>query len=74
MSPKSLSKLEIIASAACHTCCARIGEPCTFTASDDPKLLRAVAKQSHLARIQLARKRHAEEISQNPLDSISLIL
>lgn len=74
MHQKSLSKLEIIALAACHDCCAMIGEACTFARCDDPHLLRTVAKQSHLARIQLARKNYAENSfkAKNPLDELIL--
>lgn len=74
MTPKPLSKPDIIRLAACHTCCASRGEPCTFARCDDPKLLRTVAKQSHLARIQLARKIVAENEKElhSTLDSLTL--
>ena len=66
---RQLSKPQIIAISACHTCCARIGEPCTFARCDDPHNHRAASSQSHLDRIQRARKKHKEA-----LDSIALAL
>ncbi len=74
MNTHYLSKPEIIAIAACPTCCAMRGEQCTFSREDDPHLHRTVAKQSHLTRMQQARKIIAEEKDTNPLDSIELIL
>jgi hypothetical protein len=71
----SLSKPQIIAIAACPTCCAMRGEPCTFSRCDDPNLLRTVAKQSHLERIKSARKQFADNSRQGPdfsLDGITL--
>jgi len=53
-------KQQIIDMAACHTCCAMRGEPCTFSRADDPYNRRARARQSHLDRIQRARKKYAE--------------
>lgn len=53
---KYLDKPSIIKIAACHTCCARRGEPCTFSRADDPRNLRAAAGQSHLDRILRARE------------------
>lgn len=70
---KSLSKQQIIAIAACPTCCAMRGEQCTFSRCDDPNLLRTVAKQSHLERIKLARKKSAE-IHTEPLDTATFQL
>jgi hypothetical protein len=55
--PVTLDKEQIIRLAACHTCCARRGEPCIFSRSDDPRNLRAAARQSHLDRIERARKK-----------------
>jgi sulfur relay (sulfurtransferase) complex TusBCD TusD component (DsrE family) len=57
MPPLQLDKEQIIRLAACHTCCARRGEPCIFSRSDDPRNLRAAARQSHLDRIERARKK-----------------
>lgn len=54
------NKQQIIDLAACHECCARIGEPCTFTRKEDPRNQRAKALHSHLDRIQRARKRWQE--------------
>lgn len=53
---KYLDKPTIIKIAACHTCCAKRGEPCTFARCDDPRNLRARAMHSHLDRIQRARE------------------
>ena len=53
---RQLDKDQIIRLAACHTCCARRGEPCTFSRSDDPRNLRAAARQSHTDRVTRARK------------------
>lgn len=64
-----LDKPTIIKIAACHTCCARRGEPCTFARKDDPRNLRARAGQSHLDRIRRARELWREA---NPsLDSLA---
>ena len=52
-----ISKPAIITTAACPTCCAFIGEPCTFTRVEDPYGRRMGARQSHVARISLARDR-----------------
>lgn len=51
-----LDKLSIIRLAACHTCCAMRGEPCIFARKDDPYGHRMAARQSHLDRIERARK------------------
>lgn len=65
----NLSKPQIIALAACHTCAARPGQPCIFARKDDPRGLRAAARQSHIDRIQRARKFH-----KNALDAITLTI
>lgn len=66
--PVTIDKEQIIRLAACHTCCARRGEPCTFSRSDDPRNLRAAARQSHLDRIQRARKNFAPAL--DPADLV----
>ena len=58
-----ISKPEIIALAACPVCCAMRGERCTFPRSEDPHGHRYAAYQSHLPRMQKARK-----IAARPLD------
>lgn len=50
-----LSRLDVIAFAACHECCAFRGEPCTFNRTEDPDGARTAAKQSHLTRTEKAR-------------------
>lgn len=65
---KSLDKLQVIRLAGCHKCGSRPGEPCSFTRSEDPHNLRAAARQSHLDRIQRARKFNSD------LDTITLNL
>jgi hypothetical protein len=72
----SLSKPQIINTAACPTCCAYKGEQCKFSSGDDPHLLRTVAKQSHLARLTLARKIVAEnkENAEKGIDEFVLFL
>lgn len=67
--PLNLDKEQIIRLAACHTCCAMRGQPCVFSRSDDPRNLRAAARQSHPDRIKRARK-----IFEEPLDPGSLVL
>jgi hypothetical protein len=52
----SLSRPEIIKTAACPTCCAYRGEPCTFSRGEDPHGRRMYAGQSHTARKFLADK------------------
>lgn len=69
---KYLDKPTIIRIAACHTCCARRGEPCTFARCDDPHGKRMAAKQSHLDRIKRARKIWLEE--HPPLNQIAAAL
>lgn len=56
-------KHQIIRLAACHTCAAPRGTPCVFARCDDPHGHRMAAHQSHLDRIQRARK-----IFDEPLD------
>lgn len=63
------SKPQIIAIAACPYCAAMRGMPCRFNRSEDPEMKRTAAKQSHLERIQLARK-----IINEPLDIPALQL
>lgn len=58
---KQLSKPDIIRLAACHTCCAKRGEPCTFARVDDPHGARAWAGQSHTDRIMRARRIAVQE-------------
>jgi len=53
---QSLSRDEIIAKAACPTCCAYRGEPCSFARVEDPNGRRTYAKQSHIARTMLAKE------------------
>ena len=65
---KTLDKLQVIRLAGCHKCGARPGERCLFTRSEDPRNLRAAAAQSHLDRIQRARKFASD------LDTITLDL
>lgn len=67
--PTNLDKEQIIRLAACHTCCARRGQPCIFSRADDPRNLRAAARQSHPDRIKRARK-----IFEEPLDLVDLVL
>ena len=71
--PLPLDKLTVIRLAACHECCAMRGERCQFTRAEDPRNLRAVANQSHLTRIKLARKKFAD-MNKNPLDNLVLTL
>lgn len=46
----------IIRIAACHVCASRRGQPCVFSATDDPRGDRAAARDSHADRIQRAKK------------------
>jgi len=65
----NLSKLDVIAIAACPICCAYRGEVCTFARCDDPLGKRAFAKQSHRERVILARKKKEELYIDNlPVD------
>ena len=57
-----LDKLQIIALAGCHTCGAKPRQPCIFARCDDPYGNRAAAKQSHLDRIERARKMFSEAL------------
>lgn len=52
-----LSKPDIIATAACPRCAAMRGEQCTFSRVEDPENRRWYAKQSHVERNVLARKK-----------------
>jgi len=65
-----ISKPEIIALAACPVCCAMRGEQCTFARIDDPHGLRYAARQSHLPRMTLARKKKSATV----LDISGLVL
>lgn len=64
-----LDKDQIIQLAACHTCCAKRGEPCVFARVDDPHGRRMAARQSHRDRVIRARK-----IWDSALDTSTLIL
>lgn len=63
----TLDKEQIIKLAACHTCCARRGQPCIFSRSDDPRNLRTAARQSHIDRIARARKIYEEALDPGTL-------
>ena len=65
-----LSKDQVIALAACPICCAFRGEQCTFIRADDPWGRRTYAKQSHTARITIA-KDHHEKTAENDLNRIA---
>ena len=67
-----ISKPQIITAAACHTCGAMRGEPCTFNRAEDPSGLRYAAQQSHVARNNLARK-NVEE-AEKVLASIAITI
>lgn len=71
-SGRSISNLEVIALAACPTCCSFRREPCRFSREEDPEGLRHYRKGSHDARVILAKKIAAEE--EKALDSISIRL
>lgn len=68
----SLSKPKIIATAACPFCAAPRGTQCTFNRENDPTGLRFQAMQSHVQRMELARKIAARD--KKALDSIPLSL
>lgn len=55
-----LSNSDIISLAACHFCCAPIGQPCIWHRAGDPDGKKRVAKESHIARQQLAEKKTHE--------------
>ena len=67
MTTRTINKDQIIALAACHVCAARRGTPCVFSRIDDPHGLRMAARQSHLDRIQRARKIFDEALDPNAL-------
>lgn len=56
-----LDKPTIIRLAACHSCAAMRGEPCSFNRSEDPSGKRRAAGQSHTDRILRAREIYESE-------------
>ena len=52
----TLSPATIIATAACHTCCAMRKQPCSFNRTEDPEGRRHSARDSHPDRIRRAMK------------------
>jgi len=56
----NLTNIDIIALAACPFCAAYRGDPCTWHRAGDPDGQKRVAKESHVARIELARKKFNE--------------
>lgn len=65
---RTLSKLDIIRLAGCHECGARPGQPCIFARKDDRWGHRAAANQSHLDRIQRARKNTSPALDASSLN------
>lgn len=70
----SISNPQVIATAGCHICAARPGQPCIFTRTEDPRSLRAAAGKSHDDRVIRAKKMSTEKAERvkKALDSISL--
>ena len=53
---KYMNSDDIVRLAACPVCAAFRKERCTFNRMEDPEMLRTTARQSHDARVILARK------------------
>lgn len=59
---RTMSKDDIIRTAACHVCCARLGDPCLFNREEDPEGKRRIARDSHDKRVLMAKERWGETL------------
>lgn len=67
MKARFMSYDDIIRLAACPTCAAYRKEPCSFVRCEDPQGVRRLRRQSHDARVIIARKQFELE-APIPLD------